>query len=362
MLPLLYETTNRDISINSMNYLGRITQCKNCVATEERNGDYLLNVEIAISDNLARLISPQQFIKVKSNPFDEAQFFEIYEVKMNTNNTFEVKAKHIKHCCYNNIIEAGEAESYNNTPQAVWDRCADFFIFENHFSFHSDITEKANIENGYVFVSTIGELFEEMSNKYPGEYYWDNFNVHFLKNRGTKKEYVLQWGKNISSVEQTISTESIKSHVIAVATVHDVYTDTDIQLVAEPYEIQGNQSKTNKLLLFDASWLVSDVNVNSHTAENYDFVKNACRIEAALHYKNSNLGSKEVNIVIDFRPQLDEMREVGLCDTVNVILNDKGDIASAKVIKCEYDCILERWKSLELGTLKTRLSDLIIRR
>lgn len=366
MLPLLYETMSAILSPSTLKYSGRIVNCTQCIATETKNGDYILTAEISQDDELADYISCQQFICVKSNPFDEPQFFEIYNLVRNLNNNISIKAKQIKHCCYNNLIDAAEADKAYGTPQEIWDRAKEGFIFENHFEFTSDITDSNYVGKGFLTVATIGDFMlsndDSLLSSFGGEYHWDNFAVSLLESRGKTTNYCLRWGKNISTLEQTQSTETIKSHIIAAATVHDSYTDKDIQIMAEPYEIVGHQSKTNKLLLIDATSLVSDLAVNSNTGENFDFVKNACRVAAVNYYKDSTPGLVSTNIKIDVRAQLDEMSEIGLCDTVNVILNGSGTTAIAQVVKAEYDCLRERWNSLELGTLKTRLSDFVVRR
>lgn len=359
MLPLLYKTTSRTISTGSMQYLGRITDCKSCVVTETLNGDYLLTAEVKATDALYSTITVQQFLQVKSNPFDAPQFFEIYEIELTADGNLSIKAKHIKHCAYNNLMSAGY---YNDntgyTPAEIWQKASELPVFDNNFVFSSDITDTvAYFEIGLQKIGTFGEFFEELSSNFSGEYHYNNFNVEFLKSRGSKKNYALRWGVNISSLSQTLSTEDIKSHVIAAATVHDTYNDHDMQLMCEPYEIVGQQSKTNKLLLIDASDLVSDITVNSHTGENYEFVKNACRVAATTHYKDSEPASIKVNITVDFRAELDEMKEIGLADTIDVVIDSEGNKATAKVAKVEFDCLLERWNKIELGTIKTKLSD-----
>ncbi len=358
MLPLLYETTSRIISTNSMHYLGRITDCTSCVAAETLNGDYLLTVEVKPTDALYTTITVQQFIQVKPNPFDQPQFFEIYEINRTADGNLTIKAKHIKHCAYNNLMSAGYTNDLWETPQELWEQAAENPVFANNFIFYSDITDTATgFETGLRKIGTFGDFFAELLLKFVGEYHYDNFNVEFLKNRGSKKQYVLRWGANISSMEQTLSTEDIKSHIIGVATVHDTYKNEDMQLMCEPYEIVGQQSKTNKLLIVDASWLVDDITVNSNTGENFGFVQNACRVAATTHYKDSKPAEIKINITTDFRAELDEMQEIGLADTIDVIIDDKNTTATAKVSKVEFDCLLERWDNLELGTIKTKLSN-----
>lgn len=359
MLPLLYKTTSRIISKNSMKYLGRLTDCVSCIVAETLNGDYLLTAEIKVTDTLYNTLTVQQFIQVKPNPFDAPQFFEIYKAERKADGNLSVKAKHIKHCAYNNLMSAGYRNGISYTPQEIWEQASEEPVFDNNFTFYSDVTDKeAYFDIGFRKIGTFGDFFEELSSKFSGEYHYDNFNVEFLKSRGNISNYPLRWGDNISSIAQTLSTEDIKSHIIAAATVHDTYNDQDMQLMCEPYEIVGQQSKTNKLLLIDASDLVSDMTVNSHTGENFDFVINSCRVAATTHYKDNEPASIKVNMTIDFRATLDDMKEIGLADTLtDVIIDSEGTKASAKISKVEYDCLLERWNKLELGTIKTKLSD-----
>ena len=358
MLPLLYKTTSRTISIDSMEYIGRITDCQSCLVTEVLNGDYLLTAEVKNSDSLYNKITVQEFICIKANTIDAPQFFEIYEVVKNISGSMFIKAKHIKHCAYNNIMTAGLNNSTLMTPSEIWVAASDSPVFENNFIFESDITNRSSVfEVGFSRVGTFGEFFEELTEKFDGELYWNNFNVKFLKSRGSKKHYTLRFGQNISSLEQTLSTEDIKSHIIAFATVHDTYTDKDVQIIGTVYEIENQQSRTNKLLLLDATDLVGDITVNSNTGQNYIVIENLCKVAAENHYKDSRPASIKINITIDLRAELDEMKEIGLADTVDVITDFENNKVVAKVVKTEYDCLLERWNKLELGRIKTKLSD-----
>ena len=230
MLPLLYKTTSRTISIDSMEYIGRITDCQSCLVTEVLNGDYLLTAEVKNSDSLYNKITVQEFICIKANTIDAPQFFEIYEVVKNISGSMFIKAKHIKHCAYNNIMTAGLNNSTLMTPSEIWVAASDSPVFENNFIFESDITNRSSVfEVGFSRVGTFGEFFEELTEKFDGELYWNNFNVKFLKSRGSKKHYTLRFGQNISSLEQTLSTEDIKSHIIAFA------------IPVMPYKITANK-------------------------------------------------------------------------------------------------------------------------
>lgn len=360
MIPLVYETTSRILSLNSMHYLGRLTGCTECTVEESRNADYTLSASVVKNSECAESAVVQNYIYAKPNPTDEAQFFEIYEV-VEKNNVLSIKAKHIKHNCYNNILAAGETSAQLYSPAEAYENLD--ALFDNNYVFSSDITNRKSINLGYTQVCTLGDFLGGLDGSlldlFGGEYKWNNFNVSLLKNRGQKRAYSLKWGDNISSYEKTQSSETTISHVCAYATVYDEFSKQDIQIIADPYEIFEQKSKTNKLSVYPVpDNLVNGIIVNSSTGDGYEFVKNTCRIAAMGYIGGDKLGEIKSNIKVDAEALLDDMQQFNLCDTVTVILSD-SIAAESKIVKTTYDTLRERYKQLELGSFKTKLSDFV---
>ncbi|WP_449074535.1 phage tail spike protein [Ruminococcus sp.] len=360
MIPLVYETTSRILSLNSMHYLGRLTGCTECTVEESRNADYTLSASVVKNSECANSVVIQNYICAKPNPTDEPQFFEIYEV-VEKNNVLSIKAKHIKHNCYNNILAAGETSAQLYSPAEAYENLD--ALFDNNYVFSSDITNRKSINLGYTQVCTLGDFLGGLEGSlldlFGGEYKWNNFNVSLLKNRGQKRAYSLKWGDNISSYEKTQSSETTISHVCAYATVYDEFSKQDIQIIADPYEIFEQKSKTNKLSVYPVpDKLVDGITVNSSTGDGYEFVKNTCRIAATAYIGGDKLGEIKSNIKVDVEAVLDDMQQFNLCDTVTVILSD-SIAAESKIVKTTYDTLRERYKQLELGSFKTKLSDFV---
>lgn len=360
MIPLIYETTSRILSLNSMHYLGRLTGCTECTVEESRNADYTLSASVVKNSECAESAVVQNYIYAKPNSADEAQFFEIYEV-VEKNNVLSIKAKHIKHNCYNNILAAGETSAQLYSPAEAYENLD--ALFDNNYVFSSDITDRKNIKLGFTQVCTLGDFLGgaegSLLDLFHGEYKWNNFNVSFLKSRGKKRAYRLKWGDNISSYEKTQSSETTISHVCAYATVYDEFSKQDIQIIADPYEIFEQKSKTNKLSVYPVpDNLVNGIIVNSSTGDGYEFVKNTCRIAATAYIGGDKLGEIKSNIKVDVEAVLDDMQQFNLCDTVTVILSD-SIAAESKIVKTTYDTLRERYKQLELGSFKTKLSDFV---
>ena len=68
-----------------------------------------------------------------------------------------------------------------------------------------------------------------------------------------------------------------------------------------------------------------------------------------------------VNLTVKFRPALDEMSEIGLGDTVDVMLKG-GRTVEARLTKTTFNSLAERWESIEIGEEKLKLSNYIAKR
>ena len=81
----------------------------------------------------------------------------------------------------------------------------------------------------------------------------------------------------------------------------------------------------------------------------------------ANQYVNKNytaLTEISVNITIDVAETLKNLENCKLCDTVQVYFEPLGFSASAKIVKTEYDVLLEKYTKIELGTIKKTIADL----
>lgn len=364
MLPLLYETTSQDLSANSMKYLGRLTKCEKCVVSEQLNGEYQLSASFSPTDELIDEIQNQRYILAKANPFDDPQFFEIYENDVDGIGRVSVNARHIKHSAYNNLCLT---DIYDNpvakTPQQHWNYLkSEGRITLADFSFSSPITTALKISSGYDSSNTVGGLFEEFVNVFGGEYHYNNFSVEFLQNRGSRKYYVLRWNKNIATPNLSLTTASIYSHYVAsgkVTAINDgMGTRQAVTLFTDLYAISNSTSKIKRIYNWDVTsqMEVKEVHVNPG---NYNAPLAELRTLAVNFDAESILQiSDSANLKVNFRPALDEMSAVGMGDTVDVELKG-GRTVEAKIIATSFNSLSERWESIELGHEKLKLADYI---
>ena len=75
--------------------------------------------------------------------------------------------------------------------------------------------------------------------------------------------------------------------------------------------------------------------------------------------KNSTaLTEPSVNIKVDIADTLKKLENCKLCDTVQVYFEPLGFSANAKIVRTEYDSLLEKYTKIELGTMKKTIADL----
>lgn len=373
MLPLLYSSTNPIPSPESMEYIGRITKCIKCTVSQQINNDYQLSAVFAATEPLLLEIQNQRFILQKTNFTDPPQFFEIYNQSITENGQVTIKARHIKHCAYNNILLSDNTNgAQSDTPQGHWNFCTDpdnhLLEFANHFNLNSNINEQILMEIGYTKADTLGMFLEEMAKMTNGEYHYDNFEINLLSRLGTKKNYTLRWNKNIGSPNLTLSSATVYTHVVAYANLTASYTITGqsyefpVQLCSDAIAVLNGSSALRKIYMYNASDSFENKIVDPTSDPNYTNARRRLRLKALDFVRSTsmeNIQTREaVNLKVTFRQPLDEMKEIELGDTIDVFLKD-GRTIEARVTKTEFDSLAERWTNLEIGKQQVLLSNYI---
>lgn len=373
MLPLLYKTNSGVYcpSASDMMFCGRLTKVSKCVVTETLNGDTTLSACVEPTDELIDQIENQRFICTKSNLSDDDQFFEIYKTSIKENGRLNISARHIKHHAFNYLIESATGSPANRTPSEQWNallnNCVPAGVIP--FDFSTDITGKKSVTYAANNAGLLGDAIEEMIKVYNGEIKFDNFHISLLQRRGSNKNFVLRWDKNIASSDLTLSTEQIYSDVVCYAKVkiQDPDKISEIILCSNPNTISINHSLFHKVYMYDATNEVSTTEIGYHDATTYNKILSELNTLASSIVQANNIPGydipyeQKINLKINIRSMLDNMKEIELGDTVTVVLKN-GRTATARIIKTVFDSLAERWNNIEIGETKVKLSKYIAKR
>ena len=134
-----------------------------------------------------------------------------------------------------------------------------------------------------------------------------------------------------------------------------------INFYAPLYTIPNTQSLYTKVFMLDCTDLLDNYEVGEK-GTGYDTCRTAMTNYARTYAANNNLGKLSVSISVTLRAELDEMQEIGLCDSVKVILDNFGTKATAKITEATYDSLLERWDKLIIGDARITVADVILNR
>lgn len=369
MLPKLYDEFITTKSGHARKFLGTVNHCVKCIVTEVRNGAYTLSLETTINDDCADLISSQKIIGAKANPFDDIQFFEIQKTERTIDGIIKAEAIHIKNFCFQicsngDLAAEGTVTVLNGTPAQMWTELEKEYISTViPFSFKSDITAKKDFSLGFDVAESLGNILGGAEGSFldvwGGEYHWDNYNIEYLKSRGKNTDYQIRYGSNISDATQTESCESTYTHILPYGKV--ALEDRKINFFAPLYAIPNSECKYTKVFMLNCDSLLDHYSVGKH-GYHYEETRAAMTKYAKSYALNNGLGKVKVGISVTLRSELDEMSEIGLCDTVKIQLDNFGTTATAKITEATYDTLLERWDKLLVGEPTVTVADLLLNR
>ena len=372
MLPILYASNTVGENFGS-NGLGFIRNCTKCKVVEVRNGLYELELEMLTNDRLADSIAVSMFVKAKANPHDRPQIFEIYQMSV-TDTKITAKAQHLKYIAGGNVIDKLFNSDVAMTPVETWNNIQSDLYLENLFTFDSDITTKAIVTAGKDCPIRLGDFLSgkaaSMLDTFGGELHYDNFKIELLKNRGSETGIAIRYGSNISTYQQDSDSSTVYSHLLPYAIVKAEDYDTgksigDKMVYASLIDLQNSNLTYKRALAYDFSDSFTEDDDIAVIYQN-GVVSNWSNLTAKLNtvaaqYVNKNrtaLTEISVNITVDVAETLKNLENCKLCDTVQVYFEPLGISATAKIVKTEYDVLLEKYTKIELGTIKKTIADL----
>lgn len=351
MIPILYESNEVSFSSNGM---GRLRDILSCVVTEERNsGVYECDFEYPVDGGNFELIQPGRIIAVTHDESGDVQPFDIVSYSKPING---VVAFHAVHVSYRQTSLTTQGTNINSLADA-------FTMLSgaepgNPFTYWTDKTSTAYMAAGDGIPRSVrqflGGVEGSILDTYGGEYEWDKFTVRLWNARGNLLDFTIRYGLNL--LDYTEDTD---------------YSETFTAVV--PYWTGQDSSGATEILLGDRV----DSGLTSYNGRNdcvpldmtdkFETKPSKAALETAartlIQAKAVNLPHQSIKV--DF-VRLQDMGEFDqfanlmhcrLCDSVSVVFPAYGMQGVFKVVKVEYDTIEERYRSVELGSLSTSLSE-----
>ena len=347
MIAILFE---KNSVIFDYNGIGRLTDAIECRVTEERNGQFDLEMIYPTVGVLYDELQVGRIIVCKPNRTQDRQGFEIYKITKPLNQRVTVLAHHVSYRASFIPVAPFNATGLTNTFTGLNNNALE----GNPFTFDSNITNSATVYMQNTLKNLrqcLGGTKGSVLDLFGGEYEWDNYDIYLWQHRGTDKGVALRYAKNITDINQEESIENTITGVIpywqnsdaTVSFYGDIqYTSTASQYAYHRTEILDLSSE------FQSAPTLAQLN---QARQNY-----ILRAEIGNPEKNIQVSFIDLSQTTEGTAILDN---VDLCDIVHVIYEPLGITYDAKVIKTVWDVLRDRYTSIEVGTVRSTFSKTI---
>lgn len=328
-----------------------------------RNGNYTIYFEYPANGPLASVFKNGMQIKADAGTRTKNQTFDITRVVKNSGKTIKVYGHHIKHRLEKIVFRNGQA--FGGSASTALATLKNVIVGDNNWDVASDITTTGK---GVFDISKMGSVHSALGGVegsildiYGGEYEFDNRTIRLHKQLGRTAPTVLEYGRNILSVESDESIEGVYTTVYPFASYtpetqgdtggrspEPVVVELPEKVVDSKYRPLYTHQKI-KVVDFSSSFKEKEI----PTAEKL-------RKLATDYMNNNEIGKPNLNVKIeyvDLASTLDSatkqvMEEIELCDIIPVYYPPLGITSNdAKVVRIVYNPVLERNTSVEFGQI-----------
>lgn len=348
MKPILFPSTATEFATHG---LGGLTDAISCTVTEERNGAFELMMQYPDTGVHFGEITDRCIIYAIPSPYRAPQPFRIYRITRPMDGIIMVYAQHITYDLSGVPLNPFTAI---NAPDALSKLSLNAAV-DSPFTFWTD---KATVASFVVSTpsstrSVLGGSSGSILDVYGGEYEWDGFTVRLYGHRGYDNGVVISYGKNLTDIEQDRNISNVATGI------YPYWTNAEGALVTcDPKIINapGTYDFT-RVVPVDFS---NDFETQPTPAQ--------LQARAEKYVEDNKIGIPKTSITASF-VQLEQFPEYedlallekcDLCDTVTIRYPQLGVEAKAEIVKIETDVLLERYRSVEIGDVRTNIADTIV--
>ncbi|HEL0750618.1 TPA: phage tail protein [Streptococcus equi subsp. zooepidemicus] len=378
MIPVLYEA--KETKFRTFG-LGEIADAYEVRITRERNGNYSLYIKYPLDGVFASVFKEELKIKSDAGRRTKWQTFEINRVLRNSKDHIEIFARHISMRTQDIALKPFVSGSSIDAESAleVW---RDNLVGDDTFDVKSDILtlgsfnwEIDKIGNAR---GALGGVAGSILDVYGGEYEFDNRTIILHKQMGRKAPTVLEYGRNIVSVEEERLLDGNYTSIYPYVR-YTPQPKPQEEASGKPHVGEQEQPEEQLVTLpefiLDGQYLdlyaqrrIQMVDLSSHFNDDKgkkEPTAEEIRKLAQKYLKDNNVGAPKVSIEVDYidlSQTLDYqdfrvMEEVELCDIVPLYYPKFGiTTESEKVVEIVYDVYTDSNHTIKLGTIGQSIS------
>lgn len=368
MNPVLYRADERSFRTFG---LGEISDAYKVTVTRERNGNYDLYIKYPVNGHFASVFKVEMKIKSDAGKRTKWQTFEINRIVKDSSEHIEIYARHISmrtsDIALKPIVKASKINA--ETALRLW---KESLVGDDVFDVSSDIQTLGNISWEVDKVGSarkaLGGVSGSILDVFGGEFEFDNNLIILHKQMGRKAPTVLEYGRNLLSVEEESLLDGNYTSIYPFAR----YTPSSNGSSEGSHEESREVLVTLPEHILDSPYLrlyaqrrISLVDFSSKFDDKHPPTAEKLRSLGQSYIKTNNIGAPKISTevsYVDLSHTLDYqdfgvMEEVELCDIIPLYY-PQFDITTTteKVVKVVYDVYTDSNEEITLGTIGQSLS------
>ena len=345
MRPILYDADRTSFPAGADNGMGILSNALSCKVTQELNGQYELELHYPVEGIHYGEIALRSILRATVGPDGGLQPFRVYRIVPGMSGTAAIYARHIAYDLGGYVVSPVTAA---DAPSAVAGIKSHALPAGMPFTLTTDKTAAAPMA---VTVPTgawalLGGQQGSLLDVYGGEYEFDGWTVRLLTRRGADRGVSVRYGKNLTDLTQDANCANCYTGVVP------YWRGNGITVTAAPVYAEGDFGYT-RLMPLDLS---SSFEQQPTQAQ--------LQAEAAAYVKRNQIGvpavSWDVKLALLSQASGYEdvafLEQIYLGDTVGVYFQRLGVNAKARVNKIVWNCLLERYDSVALGSVKANIA------
>nr|DAZ17822.1 MAG TPA: tail protein [Caudoviricetes sp.] len=345
MKPILYDADRTSFPAGVDNGLGVLADAMSCKVTQELNGQYELELHYPVEGIHYGEIALRAILRATVGPDGKLQPFRVYRIVPGMNGTAAIYARHIAYDLGGYVVSPFTAA---DAPSAV--AAIKSHAMPTDFPF-ALTTDKTTVAAMAVTVPSsawglLGGQQGSLLDVYGGEYEFDEWAVRLLTRRGADRGASVRYGKNLTDLTQDANCANCYTGAVP------YWRGNGTTVTAAPVYAEGDFGYT-RLMPLDLS---SSFEQQPTQAQ--------LQAAAASYIKQNRLGVPAVSWDVKLALLAQSsgygdvafLEQIYLGDAVGVYFHRLGVDAKARVNKIVWDCLLERYDSVALGSVKANIA------
>lgn len=375
---IIYEANETDFFSNG---LGTLPDATSALVTEERNGEFVLDVIYPQQGLRSELLTKNRIIKADAGHELKDQRFVIKKVTPAMDSDgyiyLTVHAEHVSYITADlgvtpNLTLSGNATQALEQWQASLvgghpDITVDSDII-SEYETNLDITKATNARQ------VLGGVEGSILDIWGGEYKFDNLHISLRGQRGTTANTLISYGRNLLTFEQEDDITDTYTSIYPYANVGLADGNNSKLVTVDGYFVDSqyvDRYPNRKLLPVDFGSQFTDYKIGSKPSESdtgiyttETEIKKKLTELAKQYIENNRIGIPKVSTKITFADlsktsEYAPLEQVNLCDIIPIRFEKLGIDTTIKVTRVVWNVLLDEYDSIELGDLRTTLGESI---